>query len=61
MNSKDLYTVFYQNSGEKRLVNSEQLNQILHTDDYQFYTTGDRINEWEWNKDLKRWEYNKTF
>ena len=60
MNKTDIYTVF-KSSGEKELTNSEQLNQILHTDNFQFYTTGDRLKDFLWNKDLKRWEYNKLF
>jgi len=59
MQKTDTYTVFY-NSGEKRLTNSEELNN-LSLDDYNFYTTGDRLKDFLWNKDLKRWEYNKVF
>jgi len=58
--NKDTYTVFYK-SGEKGLTNSEQLNNTLTTDKFQFYTTGDRLKDFLWNRDLKRWEYNKTF
>lgn len=60
MQRKDLYTVFT-NSGAKEIKNSNELNQLLQTDTIQFYTTGNRADDFNWNSLLKRWEYNKIF
>lgn len=60
MKNKDINAI-YTNSGEKRIVNSQELNKLLYTDDIQFYTTWDTLKDWMWNRLLNRWEYQKTF